>query len=154
MKVIFLDIDGVIKPFPDILKSLEFNKNCVKYLNKIISETGAKIVISSSWKNYENENIYGMLQGKTLERIFNDNAIVGEIIDRTKNESISGCRTRDIAYWLKDNQVDEYIVLDDCPSLFSYNSEYLDKSKILFTISNIGITNEIMNIAIRMLNEN
>jgi hypothetical protein len=58
MKVIFLDIDGVLVTQASMQKSIESGKmleecadqNCVKNLNRVIIETEAKIVISSSWK--------------------------------------------------------------------------------------------------------
>ena len=54
MKTIFLDIDGVL-----VLENIEmpegdtpplFNKECVKVLNEILSETNAIIVLSSDWR--------------------------------------------------------------------------------------------------------
>lgn len=51
-KIIFLDIDGVL--IPDFKKWQEqsFNANCVDILLYIIRKTGAKIVISSSWRHH------------------------------------------------------------------------------------------------------
>lgn len=65
MKLVFLDYDGVINT---ILKSngrpnLQFfhprdgkvnNPEAVKWLNLLCLETGAKIVVTSSWRNYSN----------------------------------------------------------------------------------------------------
>ena len=64
MKVIFLDIDGVINTEKWVAYSIEnglpvhdefgqhtFDEDCLFWLNKIIDETDAKIVISSSWRN-------------------------------------------------------------------------------------------------------
>jgi len=54
MKIIFLDIDGVLvitSDFKDrVGKSMVADENCIKQLNKITEETKAKIVITSSWK--------------------------------------------------------------------------------------------------------
>lgn len=46
MKIIFLDIDGVVNvpPYDD------FNKDCLEWLYYILENTGAKIVVSSSWR--------------------------------------------------------------------------------------------------------
>ena len=46
MKVIFLDFDGVITLPPKW--HLESDK--IKLVKKIVDETGAKIVVSSSWR--------------------------------------------------------------------------------------------------------
>jgi hypothetical protein len=45
-KIIFLDVDGVINIPPYI----HFNLDCLERLRKIILSTGAKVVISSSWR--------------------------------------------------------------------------------------------------------
>ena len=54
MKLIFLDIDGVLVTLSDLSVRLKHekivNEKCVKNLNRIIIETGAKIVISSAWR--------------------------------------------------------------------------------------------------------
>jgi len=52
MKVIFLDIDGVLTTAN---KKWTFDENCVKHLVDIINETDAYIVISSSWRSYDLE---------------------------------------------------------------------------------------------------
>ena len=65
MKVIFLDIDGVLNTHEsattlresfvergaDLMGFNRFDKNCVARVNRITDETGAKIVISSSWRH-------------------------------------------------------------------------------------------------------
>jgi hypothetical protein len=57
MIIIFLDIDGVLAPHPESCKKpnidkfgYAFDADCVYWLNKLIKETNAKIVISSSWR--------------------------------------------------------------------------------------------------------
>ena len=48
MKIIFLDIDGVICTPKTDFRYLDIR--CVNHLNNIVEDTGAKIVISSSWR--------------------------------------------------------------------------------------------------------
>jgi len=52
MKVIFLDIDGVLNghEFCEHAKSCGINPECVCELNRIIAATDAKIVLSSAWR--------------------------------------------------------------------------------------------------------
>ena len=63
-KVIFLDIDGVLNTERKAKEVYDnnnldshdefgrlFDENALYWLNKIIDETGAEIVISSSWRN-------------------------------------------------------------------------------------------------------
>lgn len=70
MKIVFLDIDGVLnsKPFFDrelpggsgtglqlgVDWSLRFDPKCVALLQRILDETGAVVVISSAWRNDTN----------------------------------------------------------------------------------------------------
>ncbi len=57
MKIIFLDIDGVLNHMYWLkkMKGVEgdkkfFDPDCVRRLNTITDKTGAKIVLSSSWR--------------------------------------------------------------------------------------------------------
>ena len=47
MKIVFLDIDGVIK---EDFQGAPFLDGSLEMLKKIVDETGAKIVMSSTWK--------------------------------------------------------------------------------------------------------
>jgi hypothetical protein len=52
MKIIFLDIDGVLIPDFDHEKlDQQWNQSCVNNLIYIINKTWAKIIISSSWRH-------------------------------------------------------------------------------------------------------
>lgn len=132
MKVIFLDIDGVLNGYNQwtyclfaIIKFLHLNKLWYKYydifdckrhytrrLAKIVKKTGAKIVISSSWRSgwyrpYEEKS----KRSKTLEdniKYFNLEVI--GITPKDKN----GRRGNEIAQWLSEHpEVDKFVILDD-----------------------------------------
>ncbi|WP_373776511.1 HAD domain-containing protein, partial [Porphyromonas loveana] len=78
-KVIFLDFDGVLnsgdnsRAISQLLSDesemqrisiagFEFDERCVRWLTYIINSTGAKIVISSSWRlNYTLEEMRAIL---------------------------------------------------------------------------------------------
>ena len=75
MKIIFLDFDGVMdtayydhvlakegKPGNDKYGTI-FDLYCVQNLKRIIDETGAKIVVSSSWKY---DMSYGGVKGQRV----------------------------------------------------------------------------------------
>ena len=57
--VIFLDVDGVLHPlvveFRDGKLSDEhlFRPDCMRNLKRIVDETGAELVLSSSWRQFE-----------------------------------------------------------------------------------------------------
>lgn len=54
MKIVFLDIDGVLVNIESLKRGsglrAKAHPDCVNALNKIISETDARIVVSSTWR--------------------------------------------------------------------------------------------------------
>lgn len=52
MRVLFLDIDGVLNghEWDDEAKSCNIRRECVKHLNRVVKETGCRIVLSSAWR--------------------------------------------------------------------------------------------------------
>lgn len=53
MKVVFLDIDGVLNTLRSMTaqkKSRPFDREAVAALNRLLRETGARIVVSSTWR--------------------------------------------------------------------------------------------------------
>lgn len=130
MRIIFLDIDGVMNHqlwFESILGKPEFKREkkndyrryfstfAVKLLNNLTDETGAKIVVSSSWRN-----------GRTvaqLRKMFRDNGITGKVIDKTPYLSYEGYsssvpRGCEIHAWLEINKKKfgdsvKYVIFDD-----------------------------------------
>ncbi len=123
MKVIFLDIEGVLITSrkvraegmvdPGITVDQDiFDKIAVQNLNRLLKETGAKIVVSSFWRmGIPKANLILMLK---LAGIKNP-----PIIDVTPfvwdKELKRTNRGKEILEWLEKNPfVDEYIVIDDC----------------------------------------
>lgn len=116
MKVIFLDIDGVIAsidylrvtsfleiPNPDKF-GYGFDPRCVMNFKKIILQTDASIVISSTWKSMGINKLRNMWDIRQLP---------GEIIDITQKDP-SGKRGLEIKRWLDENKdIDNYLILDD-----------------------------------------
>jgi len=111
-KVIFLDIDGVmhvISQGHDKFGGI-FHKHFEDNLQWIIEETGAKIVISSSWRLNGLEEMQQMWQERNLP---------GEVIDITPNLTYgvglktSTPRGKEIKKWLDENKVANYVIIDD-----------------------------------------
>ena len=53
--ILFLDVDGVLHPFHGHMSASQvtvFHQECMNRLAKIVSDTEAEIVLSTSWRNF------------------------------------------------------------------------------------------------------
>lgn len=131
MKIVFLDIDGVIAITPTFRKSWKYarryrksrklsrfirdekqlSRKVVKQLNKLVMATGCKFVISSSWR-------YGTTQ-KMFKRLFRRKKFIGEIIGEIPHILMhydsNFERAEEIKYWLEwnKNEIESFLVIDD-----------------------------------------
>lgn len=127
MKVIFLDIDGVLntsQTFIDIhkeyietgIRRIEIDLNRLNFLKRIVDQTGTAIVLSSSWRSLgKMENgVYIPLNEKmaSLIKLFNNYGL--HIYDITPKDP-NGVRQNEIDAWLKHKDVESFIVIDDDP---------------------------------------
>lgn len=119
MKVIFLDIDGVLNVCSrgrDKYGRL-FHQPFVDNLRNIIERTNAKIVISSTWR---------MKGLEVMKEMWKDRELAGEVIDITINshhlveEGVlkkydKVRRGREIQDWIDENhtEIENYVILDD-----------------------------------------
>lgn len=185
MKVIFLDIDGVLNhqnwfsrrhkevDQNDIVSHYpfyEFDPKSVEQLNRIINETGAKVVVSSTWR-----------LGRTitqLQEILDRVGFIGEVIDKTPHFHAKGTdnegerigytipRGCEIDWWL-DNKgkfqrinwsieeqqkyidkaiVKNYVILDDDSDMLYGQGEHFVKT---YTMN--GLTEERADECIKIL---
>jgi len=129
MKTIFLDIDGVLNvdyadrdQFGHI-----FRDEYVQNLKEIIEKTGAKIVISSSWKDKGIERMLDLWKERNLP---------GEISDVTP-DCVDVCEATNIVYydqvkrgheiklWLdRHPEVTQYVILDDIQDFLDEQQDY------------------------------
>ncbi len=106
MKVIFLDFNGVL----DTNETMnEINPDNLQRLKRIVDETGAKIVITSSLKN--NSLITGHIS-KGLQKIIEEIEQPGiEVIGLTPQ---ARSREEEIKLYLSQHQeIENYCILDD-----------------------------------------
>jgi methionine--tRNA ligase beta chain len=129
MKTIFLDIDGVLNvdyadrdQFGHI-----FRDEYVQNLKEIIEKTGAKIVISSTWKDKGIERMLALWKERNLP---------GEIIDVTP-DCVDVCAATNIVYydqvkrgheiklWLdRHPEVTQYVIFDDIQDFLDEQQDY------------------------------
>jgi hypothetical protein len=112
MKVLFLDIDGVLihhKSIP-IHTARKPDPACVKRLNEITDRTGTKIVVSSTWRMFEDFHITLKSWGVTAE-------VIGKTpISYEKGRiSLGATRGAEINTWLGETEFDieRFVILDD-----------------------------------------
>lgn len=152
--IIFLDIDGVLNNHrflshnqnlkPELQRNIDGKK--VVLLKEIIAQTGAKIVLSSSWRKMYNDLLEPLSpEAAEIRSALEDKEI--EIWDKTDN-----CRDKAdaIINWLNRNRdvTNQYIVIDDDPVLLSRFAE----SDIVRTSYYIGLSSREVSQAIDKLN--
>ena len=143
MKVIFLDIDGVLnteETYNKIYRSkgfvgiydIEIDNFRLEYLKQIIAQTDAKIVLSSSFRYFfakENDKIVTTnLKSKKVYDIFNKYGI--EIYDTTPTQKKS--REEEIKSWLSNrNDIENFIIIDDDgDSFYELYDKLIQTSKV------------------------
>lgn len=164
MKIIFLDIDGVLNYTNwyvseryqnmqyDENNELEIDPACAERIINICNETDAKIVITSDWRL----SWYG-----TILRLGRGGIPESYILDKTperiwlkllgnKNVNIDISRGAEINDWLEFNpECTNYVIIDD-------RTDFKENQNDNFVHINpmYGITDEDMNKAIAILNKN
>jgi hypothetical protein len=113
MKVLFLDIDGVLnshrtvyarKDFPHGFDGTDMNRFdpiAIDLIRDICDKTGASIVLSSSWRILH--SVHECANGLDLP-----------IFDKTPINAGAGVRGDEIQAWLSDHpEVTQYAIIDD-----------------------------------------
>lgn len=121
MKVIFLDIDGVLLPIPPGIKpctlrsrnaTASFDTPCTRTLAALTAETGAKLVLTSNWR-------YIHTQDDIAGRENLDRQLAGfqlSLWDETPAFPLKSSLYRwdEISAWLKQHpETESYCILDD-----------------------------------------
>lgn len=166
-KYLFLDIDGVlnhelwlhhahVKNLPS--PQFWFDPVCVDRLNKILSETGARLVVSSSWRSDANLKEQFAIVGLPTEF----DKTIGMWQSRTLGYNMRG---EEIDHYLKEHDIDihtkhQYVILDDDTDF----SPWQKKNVLFRTAASIcdepfkmnngtGLTIELTNRIIKYLNK-
>ena len=108
MKVLFLDIDGVLNtPRTAKLFGNQFiNPFLVTLVAQIVTATGAKLILSSNWRIDEKELVEKALTVHDLQ-IFDCTPMIdlNEVHPRSKQ----------IQHWLDGKEIERFAILDDDP---------------------------------------
>ena len=121
-RILFLDVDGVLNSVGSVL-ALGGPSDCldpvsVGLVARLCRETGAKIVVSSTWRI-----------GRDVERLKEELARAGApqlaefIIDKT--DTVPGIRGKQIARWLEANDFSgRYVIVDDDSDMLPEQKPY------------------------------
>ena len=176
MKIIFLDIDGVLNSenwfgyrlycvknnMVNILmnfvdtddrnikhKLTMLDDRAIANLNRIIEETGCKVVLSSSWRSsIESENIFtqNLLKLKGFKYEFYD------VTPRLWFSDFSIRRGEEIKFWLdkesEKHEIESFVILDD-------DSDMLPEqmNNFIHVDGQVGLTDRDVLTAIEILNK-
>lgn len=162
MKVIFLDIDGVLNC--DTSKSYCHDDKCgiivgidsdkVKRLAKIVEATDAQIILSSDWKDGWNKYYTGR---KPSHVKYLDNHLYkkGKLIIKDKTPDTnkgSWFRGEEILTYLRTHSgIDNYVILDD--TFFDDFTIKEIEEHLVLTDYKVGLTDENVKDAIKILLE-
>jgi len=152
MKVIFLDIDGVLndeefyilradensqyhnyydKPYP----LSEFDPRCVERINKIVKETGAKIVLSSSWRSDDTPKLLNIFKQVDLTLftyktpyIYDFDPLTQKIRDVKRGEEIQ-------KFLDEHPYIDKYVIIDDDSDMLPHQMDNFIKCNAYYGIS-------------------
>jgi len=153
MKVIFLDFDGVLNIHPFIGKDKFghiFNKRCVMNLDTILKNTGAKIVVSSTWR---------MSGTDFIKEMWIDRNLPGEIIGCTPKFNTPRVmnavelmeyrgRGLEIEEYINKHGIKKYCIIDDDSDMLPNQMDYFVKVN-----HNSGLTSKLADLAIDILND-
>lgn len=155
MRIIFLDIDGVLNSWSTGYK---ITTEKLQLLNDLIEQTGAKIVISSSWR-IGSKDVKEFLEKNFKKSKFRldsfkdvtnqeciSNIFYNSTIDLT--DTFGPLRGDEIKRWL-DNHADEvesYVILDDDSDMLDEQLEHLVQTDTYF-----GLTDREVHLATLIL---
>ncbi len=117
MKVIFLDVDGVMISEESFLLTMAlggrmvfFSRKAMKALKKLVRRTGAVVVLTSSWRPMP-----GHAPTRSYEQFCTALQRNGTpLFDRTPwLEDREHDRSDEIAAWLEEHQPEAWVIIDD-----------------------------------------
>ena len=152
MKVIFLDIDGVVNCWDTKerapSKVIGVEQRLIAYIKEIVDATGAKIVLSSTWRKDWAFNLLNGIDWDYLRTEFAKQDLY--FFDYTPSRKDSH-RGEEIKEWLENTgyDVESYVVIDD----EMYDIRDLHEGHMVQTSFNDGIKPGAVKMAIEILSK-
>ena len=171
-KVIFLDVDGVLNSNRTLYEDISLEDDLILNLKELVDKTGAKIILSSSWRLsteavsmlMDKLDKFGLvISGMTCDGVDLDWLEKYEFDatkkyldtkfdwDENRQIKITHDRGAEIFKWLHDHDDCAYVILDD---EIEDIKPYFSESVIVKTSYKTGLTKEDVKKAIQSLNKN
>ena len=171
-KVIFLDVDGVLNSSRTLYEDISLEDYLISNLKELVDKTGAKIILSSSWRLsteavatlMDRLDKFGLaISGMTCDGVDLDWLEKYEFDatkkyldtkfdwDENRQIKITHDRGAEIFKWLHDHDDCVYVILDD---EIEDIKPYFSESVIVKTSYKTGLTKEDVKKAIQILNKN
>ena len=171
-KVIFLDVDGVLNSSRTLHEDISLEDDLISNLKELVDKTGAKIILSSSWRLsteavatlMDKLDKFGLvISGMTCDGVDLDWLEKYEFdvtkkyldtkfdYDENRQIKITHDRGAEIFKWLHDHDDCAYVILDD---EIEDIKPYFSESVIVKTSYKTGLTKEDVKKAIQILNKN
>lgn len=168
MKVIFLDVDGVLNDEQTYKKERTpegyagVENRFIKNLKYIVDKTGAEIVLSSDWREeWHHNGIHGKDMFYLIDKLKKFDLVIS---DKTpghiKGKGYSGRGQEIIKYLKSHKKITEYVVLDD-NDFFDFSDAPI-KDHVTITVTpdelhsgfgySSGLTRELAEKAVEILN--
>lgn len=170
-KYLFLDIDGVLnhdewfesddyRHHQQNWRVSMFDPKCVERVNTILRETGAKLVVSSSWRSMS--DLEEIFEGVGLPTEFDVTPHADMIYSREEYHEDSEVfwRGSEIKYYLERHPHSSYVILDDdcdmldeqLPYFINTCGDRIYRRELYLKNQGSGLTDKCMNEAIKILN--
>lgn len=159
MKVIFLDIDGVLatnkefstnrtkfkKKYPEAEElriPYPFNKDAVKVFNEILDATNAVIVLSSDWRLHFNlEELDGIFKFNGVNK---SPKFITSKLKRKLSSDLEDDRAHQIVQFKREMQLKNWVAIDDLELSFSLGDHFF-KTNSSEGIKQSGLKDKIIN---------
>lgn len=175
MKVIFLDVDGVLNTENNVRYHfansmsvssyyIELNQECMYRLQMLVNATKAKIVVSSSWR------LGGFANSPAIKNLADQLANYGMYIygfTPVIHNAYRGDEIREFIKW-SEIPISAFVILDDdrdmceytrthlvqCPSSTGFGDKELKRAMTILSKNDINIYNKLRSRAIRRMKHN
>lgn len=119
MKILFLDIDGVLNSREYDRKrnwneQTDIDETRLPLVKEIIDKTGAKIVLISTWRSHWNRDVNLCDEdGMYINRLFSKYGLA--IYDKIPDLGLLSKRKDEVKAWLSEHadEVERFVILDD-----------------------------------------